>query len=1016
MSERILKALMQLFAIIAKVDDLTDAASSEQIESTEGRAIVKSFLESELNSDLVETYISLFDEFLQSHHSSSKKKDGKRKRTSVNSVKVLRICNQINKELTQVQKVIVLIRILEFINVNETVSEQELDFAETVAESFNIDKGNYQLIKDFIEGSKEQYIDNPKMMYVSAEKLEFKEAKSIKLSNLDSEIRILRLDIVNVMFFKYLGTDALKLNGQITTGRRAQIFSNGATLKTSKSRHLYYSDVISRFLQDEFVDKLTFHIDQVTFEFKNGKKGLHETNFITESGNLIGIMGGSGTGKSTFLNILNGNAHPTSGKITLNGIDIHKEKDKIQGAIGFISQDDLLIEELSVYQNLYFNAQLCFKGLNKSELNQKVVKILNDVGLMEVAPLRVGSPLDKTISGGQRKRLNVALELIREPSVLFVDEPTSGLSSRDSENIMDLLKELALKGKLVYVVIHQPSSEIFKMFDRLFILDQGGYPIFDGNPIDAVVYFKTQVSHVNAEERECYVCGNVNPEQIFNIIESKVVDEFGNLTETRKKRPEEWNEIYRKEISNPKVQSRTDEIETFASKPNRFMQFLVFLKRDLLSKLANQQYVLINLLEAPLLAFLLSFFVKYFDFSENKLKMVYSLFHNENIPQYFFIAVIVSLFLGLTVAAEEIIKDRHILKRESFLNLSRSSYLISKISIMFLISAIQSALFVFVGNFVLEISDMYFEYWLVLFTASCFSNVLGLIISASFQTAKVIYIIVPLLIIPQLLFSGVIVKFDKLHPFFASQKEVPWIGNMMASRWAYEALAVGQYTQNPLETLVFNEKMNKSESGWKRDYWLPEINKQIAILENKEASEEVVAAAGVILKNEIEKESKIWGNLDCKECIESIDSRRDFTNMKIFFARLKEQYNMSFNQATENIDSIYNLISKEEQKELRENYTNESLNDIVTNRNEFNKLVIYENELIQKSDPVYQDTRYERFLDAHFYAPFKHFAGNKLPTFIANVLFIWVITLGLYFVLYFDLFRRLFGIFSTRKH
>ena len=104
------------------------------------------------------------------------------------------------------------------------------------------------------------------------------------------------------------------------------------------------------------------------------------------------------------------------------------------------------------------------------------------------------SPLDKTISGGQRKRLNISLELIREPSVLFLDEPTSGLSSRDSENIMDLLKQLTLKGKLVFVVIHQPSSEIFKMFDKLIILDVGGYPIYYGNPVDSVIYFKKYIN------------------------------------------------------------------------------------------------------------------------------------------------------------------------------------------------------------------------------------------------------------------------------------------------------------------------------------------------------------------------------------------------------------------------------------------------------------------------------------------------------------------------------------------
>ena len=675
----------------------------------------------------------------------------------------------------------------------------------------------------------------------------------------------------------------------------------------------------------------------------------------------------------------------------------------------------LLIEELSVYQNLFFNAQLCFKNLSNKQLNKKVVKILTDVGLMEAANLKVGSPMDKTISGGQRKRLNVALELIRQPSVLFVDEPTSGLSSRDSENIMNLLKELALKGKLIFVVIHQPSSEIFKMFDRLFILDKGGYPIFDGNPIDAVVHFKTQVHHVNAEERECYVCGNVNPEQIFNIIESKVVDEFGNLTDIRKKQPEEWNVAYKETVENPKIETRTEGIKTYASKPGLIKQFRVFFKRDILSKLANRQYVTINMLEAPLLAVLLSFFVKFFDFGEDKIDRVYSVFHNENIPQFLFIAVIISLFLGLTVAAEEIIKDRHILKRESFLNLSRSSYLLSKIGIMFLISAIQSISFVVVGNMILEISGMWFEHWFILFTASCFANVLGLIISASFKTAKVIYIIVPLLVIPQLLFSGVIVKFDKLHPFFSAQKEVPWIGNLMASRWAYEAITVSQYLDNPLEETLFASKQTKSESTWKRDFWLPEMKRQMATLKNPSNKNSEKEIARKILSNEIKKEEKIWSNLVCESCDEELQTGKDMVGLQVFLARLKEQYNTNFNKATREIDSLYGFMTKEEQESLRNTYSNENLSDIVTNRTEFNKLVIYNNELIQKSDPIYQDTRFSRFMDCQFYAPYKYVFGTKMSTIYANTLFIWTITLCLYFVLYFNLLVRLFSLFSFKK-
>ena len=163
-----------------------------------------------------------------------------------------------------------------------------------------------------------------------------------------------------------------------------------------------------------------------------------------------------------------------------------KEKDrkKTEGLIGYVPQDDLLMENLTVSQNLFYNSKLVFGDWSDEKIQAKAEQLLQSMGLYEAKDLKVGDALANIISGGQRKRLNIALELIREPGVLFVDEPTSGLSSRDSENVMDLLKQLSISGKLVFVVIHQPSSDIFKMFDKLLILDIGGYPIYFGNPSD----------------------------------------------------------------------------------------------------------------------------------------------------------------------------------------------------------------------------------------------------------------------------------------------------------------------------------------------------------------------------------------------------------------------------------------------------------------------------------------------------------------------------------------------------
>jgi hypothetical protein len=222
--------------------------------------------------------------------------------------------------------------------------------------------------------------------------------------------------------------------------------------------------------------------------------------------------------------------------------------------------------------------------------------------------------------------------------------------------------------------------------------------------------------------------------------------------------------------------------------------------------------------------------VRYYNNDEASIGYSYS--QNENIPAYLLMAVIIALFVGLTVSAEEIIRDRRILKRESFLNLSKGSYLFSKVAIMFVLSAIQTLTFVMIGNSILGINGMYADYWYILFTTSCFANMLGLNISASFNSAVTIYILIPFLIIPQLLLSGVIVKFDKLNPSVTSQTKVPIWGEMMASRWAYEALAVNQFMNNEFESKFYKYDKVKSKASYKADWYIDRLIAKVDDAEN----------------------------------------------------------------------------------------------------------------------------------------------------------------------------------------
>ncbi len=1008
MSERILKALIQLFAIVSESDS-----------SNKNRKIVELFLSQQLNQELVEEYLKLYDDFVNVHTKSlNNTQDGKRKRTSLSSVKILKICTNINSELTQIQKIIVLLRIFEYLFSEKQITEQEREFAITVAETFNISQEEYKNCFEFITCSPSNIPDSPSLLIVTQNPPQNTKNKIMIDGELDASLIVLKIESVNLYFFRYFGSSELYLNGQPVSPNRGYILTRGASIRSTKIKTIYYSDIQKCFLTEQGKTKIVFKADHIQYTFKNGNIGMHELNLTEESGKLIAVMGGSGAGKSTLLNILNGNLLPTSGKVTINNIDIHRENEKIDGLIGYVSQDDLLIEELTVYQNLYYNAKLCFKDHTEAELHQQVIDLLHSLGLEETKDLKVGNPLDKIISGGQRKRVNIGLELLREPAVLFADEPTSGLSSRDSENIMDLLKELTLKGKLVFVVIHQPSSDIFKMFDQLLILDLGGYPVYYGNPVDAVIYFKTIVNHVNANESECKRCGNVNPEQIFNTLEAKILDEYGNVTDQRRISPKQWNEFYENGIetqygSYKNLESNEVPTSNFQV-PTKWSQFKIFLTRDLLSKLTNKQYLMINLIETPLLGFILSFFIRYYD-SDIENQVGYSFMDNESIPVYLFISVVVALFIGMTVSAEEIIRDQKIRKRESFLSLSNGSYLGSKIVLMFSVSAIQMFLFILVGNSILGIRDMGFWYWFALFSTACFANMVGLNISSTFNSVVTIYILIPFLLIPQLLFSGIIVRFEKLNPITTSQTHVPLIGDIMASRWAYEALAVHQYKNNKYERLFYKNKKFMSISNYKKNFWIPKINAKIGMIESalkKKEDLKLFKNELSLIQNEVLKELELNRKFNFKKPDELTPEKindNTIRELKSAMYELNKFYIKTYNKEADKKDKIIENFYKsspdgrERFNLLKRNYENVALSDFVSNKKDLKYILEADNQLIQRTDPIYLDPTGFR---AHFYAPRKKVFGNYMETYWANMMILWLMSTILAFTLYFDLFKR----------
>ena len=790
MTDVILSSFISLFALFGK---------EEHVDESRAKEMLVSYLRHHFGIRNIDLYLDLYSDMRMAYEMT----DDLNSQETVTS-----ICSTLHGKIRPTEEALLLLRLLEF-----CTSDALKDFTmfQTMAEKFHIPQEQYNDFLDFVSNKPTEHI------------------KLHHIEGFDGTLKTLLDNTTGLLIFTYLGKDTVLLNDVPVLSGAYQVWIQSSVLKNSTGKPVYYSSIIDAYSKEKEGHKqesVEFCGRDINFRFPNSDNGMHDLSFTLKSGELLAIMGGSGTGKTTLLSLLNGSIRPQEGTITINGHDISEPATK--DLIGFVPQDDLLIEELTVYQNLWFTARLCFEGMSEKDLDHRVMKTLKDLGLDAIKHLKVGSAINKYISGGQRKRLNIALELIREPSVLFLDEPTSGLSSADTEKVINLLKEQTFKGKLIIVNIHQPSSDVYKLFDRLWLLDRGGYPVFDGNPIDAITYFKEAANYADAETSACPTCGNVNPEIVLNIIDEKALSNTGEPSDERKMNPQDWHELYLKKRPQMDAPAVTNIPASDQKKPNALKQFAIFLQRNIKTKITNVQYLCITLLVAPLLAVICALLTRFAP------PEGYTVMTNKNLVSYFFMAVIVATFTGMSGSAEEIIRDRTLLKRERFLNLSYASYIWSKIVYMAGVSLIQTLLFILIGNTIMGLHGLFTTWWIILFTTALVASLTGLLLSQCLNSVVAIYISIPILLIPQILLCGLVVSFTDLSPK-STTGNVPLLGDIIPSRWAYEALAVTSFTDNPYEKNFFDGDKEKYETQYYNMAFLYELQSQLETMKSKDS-------------------------------------------------------------------------------------------------------------------------------------------------------------------------------------
>ncbi len=448
-----------------------------------------------------------------------------------------------------------------------------------------------------------------------------------------------------------------------------------------------------------------------------GRKSFITSNHVTvnvKPGELIAIIGGSGAGKSTILNCMCGYLPPTGGEVFINGVNLYQNFDSLKKLVGYVPQSDIVYDNLTLHDMLLYTAKLRLpKDTTPEEREAAITRAINTVELPDKR-----DSLIRSLSGGQRKRASIAVELLSDPNLLFLDEPASGLDPGTERNLMQSLREMADGGKTVILVTH--STLQLKMCDKIVFMGKGGNLCFYGSHDEALKFFGV----------------------------SDVVDVYNMITD----HAVEWSRKFEESRTAPGKQRKSAAV-TGKSRKNRIRQLGVLSGRYLKLVANDRQRLLLLLVQAPLLAFLISFVADGQEFEQYEMT-----------KSLLFALSCSAFWVGMLNAIQEICKERTIMKREYMTGLSLSSYVCSKILVLGLLCLIQS--FMLTGVFSLLVGlpeegvllHPFLELLITTFLTALSSAATGLFVSAFFTNADRAMTVAPILLMPQILFSGLLFK------------------------------------------------------------------------------------------------------------------------------------------------------------------------------------------------------------------------------------------------------------------
>jgi ABC transport system ATP-binding/permease protein len=522
----------------------------------------------------------------------------------------------------------------------------------------------------------------------------------------------------------------------------------------------------------------------VTVKTADGTPLLNPVSLTVYPSELVALMGPAGAGKTTLLKALNGYSPPSSGQVLFNGQNLYRYYDLFRQQMGYVPQDDIVHSQLTVREALYFSAKLR-TDLSDAEIEKRIDKILEELGIRDKKNSLIGSPERKTLSGGQRKRVNIALELVTDTPVLFLDEPTSGLSSYDAEGVVDLLKRLAREGKTIITTIHQPSLSVFQKFDDLIMISRdpdgiGAMAYFGPAFPDSIRFFRPPKDNPKDATEDV---SSLSPEMLLSGLKEATT-------------PEWCNRFAKSDYHRKFIQERAGKIpdkagQAVAPARRRFpvTQSLQLVRRNAILKIRDRAQLVILLLQAPLFAVLIVLIFGALDEPPdlNAAGVIPTLAASKTfselggaIAEIEFLMVVAAIWFGCNNAARDIVGEWTIYQRERMVNLKLAPYAFSKFAILCGLCILQCLTLLGVVYIFCHLQGSFLKTFIVLVLSSLVGAALGLAISARSSTTESAIALLPVVLLPVLALGGGVRAVYKM-PTIAKA-----LSYAVPSRWAFE--------------------------------------------------------------------------------------------------------------------------------------------------------------------------------------------------------------------------------------